>query len=583
MRKTKIVCTIGPATDTYDKITSLLKAGMDVARLNFSHGTHNEHKKKIDMLRKVAADLGREVAIMLDTKGPEIRIGVFEEGKIRLLEGDRFTLSTKEEVGNQERVSINYKELPKDVEKSSRILLADGTIELRVEEIQGEDIVCRVINGGIISDRKGVNVPGVSIRLPAITQQDIDDIRFGIKHGVDFIAASFVSQAGDVLAIRRILEEEDADIDIISKVERFDAVQNLDEIIRASDGVMVARGDLGVELQPEEVPLLQKTMIEKCNKAGKPVITATQMLESMTYNPRPTRAETSDVANAIFDGTDATMLSGETAAGEYPIEAVETMVKIARKVEGALEYEDTMKRKIRAPQRTVTDSISYATCQTAQDLGASAIITATTSGHTGRMISKYRSQAPIIAVTPYEKVVRKLLLVWGVVPMKVDSMDNTDEMIEMAVSGALETQLVCPGDLVVITAGVPLGITGTTNLLKIHTVGAVIARGTGIGSQGVTGDIHVVKKLQEGLKQFKKGEILVSNATDKEYIPMIEKASAVITEEGGLTSHAAIVCLNLGIPVIVGVEGATSILENGMTVTVDSARGLIYHGQAKVL
>ena len=583
MRRTKIVCTIGPASDSKQVMAALLRAGMDVARLNFSHGTHQEHQLRIQRLRETAAELHKDLAIMLDTKGPEIRIGTFEEGKILLQAGDRFILTTRDVPGNQERVSISYKELPEDVQLRSRILLADGTIELCVEEVDDGDIICRVVNGGVLTDRKGVNVPGFSVRLPAITPQDIEDIQFGIRHGVDFIAASFVSQAGDVHGIRRILEDAGANVDIISKVERYDAVQNLDEIIRVSDGVMVARGDLGVELQPEEVPLVQKTMIEKCNRAGKPVITATQMLESMTANPRPTRAETSDVANAIFDGTDAIMLSAETAAGKYPVEAVQTMDRIALRTEEAVRVNASIRGKDRAAQRTVTDSISFATFQAAHDLGASAIITATTSGHTARMISKYRPGAPIIAVTPYEAVVRKLSLVWGVMPMQVESMENTDEMIETAVAGALTTQLVRPGDLVVITAGVPLGITGTTNLLKVHTVGNVIARGTGIGSQGVTGTLCVVRRLQDGLSRFQAGQILVVPATDRDFIPLMEKAAAVITEEGGLTSHAAIVGLNLGIPVIVGVEGATSILQDGMTVTVDSPRGLIYQGQAKVL
>ncbi len=583
MRRTKIVCTIGPSSDSKDKIASMIQAGMDVARLNFSHGTHAEHQGRIVRLRETAKALGKNLAIMLDTKGPEIRIGTFPDGKIQLQEGERFILTTRDVPGSKDQVPITYKELPQDVQYRSRILLADGTIELCVEEVENGDIYCRVVNGGILSDRKGVNVPGVKIRLPAVTPQDIEDIQFGIRHNLDFIAASFVSQAGDVHAIRRILEDAGADMDIISKIERYDAVQNLDEIIRVSDGIMVARGDLGVELQPEEVPLIQKTIIEKCNRVGKPVITATQMLESMTGNPRPTRAETSDVANAIFDGTDAIMLSGETAAGDYPVESVQTMARIAVRAEEALRSRDSIYGKNRAPQRTVTDSISYATFQAANDLGASAIITATTSGHTARMISKYRPSSPIIAVTPYEPVVRKMSLVWGVLPMKVESMQNTDEMIEMAVTGALTTHLVKPGDLVIITAGVPLGITGTTNLLKVHTVGDVVARGTGIGGAAVTGEVCVVRRLQDGQTQFQQGQILVAAATDRDFVPLMEKAAAIITEEGGLTSHAAIVGLNLGIPVIVGVDGATSKLENGSTVTVDSMRGLIYKGQARVM
>lgn len=583
MRHTKIVCTIGPATDTLPLMQALIEAGMDVARLNFSHGTPAEHGQRIEFLRQASVAAGKDIAIMLDTKGPEIRIGAFRQGRVTLAAGSRFVLTTREVEGDDGQVQISYPGLPADVRPGSVILLADGAIELAVESAAAGEIVCRVVHGGELSDRKGVNVPGVTVNLPAVTEKDIADIRFGLAKGVDCIAASFTRRAADVLAVRRILEEAGSDCEIIAKIENQDAVENIDEIIRVSDGIMVARGDLGVEIKPEEVPLIQKMIIEKCNKAGKPVITATQMLESMLGSPRPTRAETSDVANAIFDGTDAVMLSGETAAGHYPVEAVRTMARIALRTESALKYDDILARKTTAPLRSITDAIGHATCHTAQDLGADAIITATTSGHTARIIAKYRPQCPIIAVTPEDKVVRKLALTWGVIACKAEPMENTDEMFRVAVQGALDTGLVEPGDLVVITAGIPMGITGTTNLIKVHVVGDVLARGTGIGTRAVSGTVRLVRRPQDIGAIFTAGDILVTAGTDSSYIPLFKKASAVVTEEGGLTSHAAIVGMNMGIPVIVGVEGAARLLPDGAVVTVDSVRGLIYRGLAKVL
>jgi len=583
VRHTKIVCTIGPATDTLLRMQALIEAGMDVARLNFSHGTTDEHGRRIELLRQAAAATGKDIAIMLDTKGPEIRIGTFRGSRVELAEGNRFVLTTRAVAGDAGQVAISYPDLPADVRPGSVILLADGAIELAVEAVDATDIVCRVVHGGELSDRKGVNVPGVNVKLPAVTEKDAADIRFGLARGIDCIAASFIRRAADVLTIRRILEDAGSDCEIISKIEHQDAVKNIDEIIRVSDGIMVARGDLGVEIKPEEVPLIQKMIIEKCNKAGKPVITATQMLESMLDNPRPTRAETSDVANAIFDGTDAIMLSGETAAGRYPIEAVQTMARIALRTESALKYDDILARRTVAPLRSVTDAIGHATCHTAQDLGAAAIITATTSGHTARIIAKYRPQCPIIAVTPEAAVIRRLALTWGVVTCKVAPMESTDEMFQMAVQGALGTGLVKPGDLVVITAGIPMGITGTTNLIKVHVVGDVLARGTGIGSRAVSGTVRVVQRPQDSSVTFAAGDILVATSTDSSYIPLFKQAAAVVTEEGGLTSHAAIVGLNMGIPVIVGVEGASGLLTDGTVVTVDSSRGLIYRGLAKVM
>lgn len=584
MRRSKIVCTIGPATDDVAMIKKLLLAGMNVARLNFSHGTHAEHERRARAVRQAAAETGINVAIMLDTKGPEIRLGYFKEEPVFLEENATVTLTTETILGDRERIPVTYTGLPADVKEGDAILIADGLIELKVLSTTPTEVLCRVINGGKLTSQKGINLPGVEVNLPAVTEKDIADITFGIKQGFDFIAASFVRRASDVLAIRRVLEEAGADIDIISKIESRQAVNNLDEIIRVSNGIMVARGDLGVEIPVEEVPLVQKGIIEKCNLLGKPVVTATQMLDSMINNPRPTRAEASDVANAIFDGTDAVMLSGETAAGKYPLEAVETMARIAERAEAALHYEGMLAKKRSAiSQRTVTDAISYATCASAQDLGAAAIITTTESGHTAKMVAKYRPKAPVIAVTPHAGVMRKLALTWGVKPLKAAPKESTDEMMAEAVEASLQAGFIKGGDLIIFTAGVPARVQGTTNLLRVHTVADILARGVGIGREAVTGLVRVAVNAQEAVEKVRPGDVLVTKATDSAYIPAIKKAGAVITEAGGLTSHAAIVCLEFGIPVVVNVETATSILPDGELVTIDGRRGLIYKGAARVL
>ena len=583
MRRTKIVCTIGPASENLDTLKKMISAGMNVARMNFSHGDHQDHGRRISLVRQAAEELGENIAIMLDTKGPEIRLGTFSEEPIFLRAGEQFTLTTEEIAGNEHKVSVTYKELPLDVEVGGKVLVADGLIELEVLEKTNTEVRCHVINGGELKSRKGVNLPGVQVNLPALTDKDIEDIIFGIEHQVDFIAASFVRKASDVLAIRDILEIHEADINIISKIESREAVNNIEGILRVSDGIMVARGDLGVEIPAEDVPMIQKALIDKCNKVGKPVITATQMLESMTHNPRPTRAEASDVANAILDGTDAIMLSGESAAGNYPVEAVKTMNRIALRVESAFPYENYIKKHSDAEAKTVTDGISHAVCSISSNLGASAILTATASGHTARMISKYRPKAPIVAVTPYPKVVRKMALVWGVHPLINRDINSTDEMIAETVEVTLQAGYIKAGELVVITAGVPVGVHGTTNLLKVHTVGRILAQGTGIGQQAVTGNVKICRTIHDVEQKIKDGDIMVAIGTDRDYVPYMEKCSAVITEEAGLTSHAAIVGLNIGIPVVVGVGNATQILSDNELITVDSQRGLIYSGSAKVL
>lgn len=468
MRKTKIVCTIGPSSESLENIKKLIMAGMNVARLNFSHGDFEEHGNRIKNIRQASAELGKSIAILLDTKGPEIRTGKLKEEPIELVQDEFITLTTEEILGDKNRISITYKDLPGDVEVGSTILIDDGLIGLTVVDIQGTEIKCRIVNGGTIKSKKGVNVPGVNISLPGITEKDANDIKFGIEQGIDFIAASFVRKASDVLEIRQLLEQHNAThIQIISKIENQQGVDNLDEILEVSDGLMVARGDLGVEIPAEDVPLVQKRMIEKCNRVGKPVITATQMLDSMQRNPRPTRAEASDVANAIFDGTDAIMLSGETAAGKYPVESVLTMSRIAEKAESALEYREIFLKQSNAQQTTVTEAISQAVANSALELNAKAIITSTETGYTARMVSKYRPKAPIIAVTTEDQTLRRLALNWGVTPVKGDIASTTDEMFDKAMKGGLDSGLVKEGDLVVITAGVPLGRSGSTNLVKI--------------------------------------------------------------------------------------------------------------------
>lgn len=586
MKKTKIVCTIGPASESEEVLKQLIENGLNVARLNFSHGNYEEHKKRIDTIKKIRDELDTPVAIMLDTKGPEIRLKKFKEGIVTLSDNDTFTLTTRDIEGDESIVSISYKGLPNDVKVGSRILIDDGLVELEVKEIvNGTDIVCHVMNGGTLKDHKGVNVPNTPINLPAITEKDINDIKFGIENDVDFIAASFIRKADDVLQIRKVLEDNGGEgIEIISKIESQEGVDNIDEIIEASDGIMVARGDLGVEIEPEKIPLLQKQIIKKCNIAGKPVITATQMLDSMIRNPRPTRAEVTDVANAILDGTDAIMLSGETAAGKYPVQSVKTMKNIAIRTETSIEYLDTLKKKrVLDNNISTTNAISKATCTTAEDLNATAIITATSSGYTSKAISKFRPKPPIIAATTTEKVMRKLALVWGVYPVLSVKSENTDEVIDMSIHSSMLKGYVKEGDLIVITAGIPVGVSGTTNLLKVHTIGKILLKGTGIGKETVYGKVCIGSSKEELMDKFKEGHILVSKYTDKDLVEFMEKAKAVIVENGGLTSHAAIVGLNLGIPTIVGAKNATSILKDGDVITADAVTGLVYKGEAKIL
>lgn len=583
MRKTKIVCTIGPASENEEILRKLIENGLNAARLNFSHGDHLEHGARIETIKKLRQEMKKPIAIILDTKGPEIRTGKFTD-KVELVEGQSFIITTREVLGDNTMCSVTYERLHEDVVPGDTILIDDGLIGLKVEKIVEQDIHCRVLNSGPVSNHKGVNVPSVKINLPALTEKDLSDIKFGIDQGIDIIAASFVRKPSDVIAIRKVLENNGGEkIQIVSKIENQEGVDNLDEIIRLSDGIMVARGDLGVEIPTEEVPIVQKMIIEKCNRAGKPVITATQMLDSMIRNPRPTRAEASDVANAIFDGTDAIMLSGETANGKYPVEAVSTMARIAVKAESALNYESMLAKRRVQHTPSVPDAISLATVQTAMELNASAVITATQSGHTARMISKYRPQSEVIAVTPYDKVARKLSIVWGVYPIIAEKMESADEVIDRSVDEALNQGYVRKGQLVVIAAGVPIGFAGTTNLMKVHIVGDVLVKGKGMGSS-TYGNAAVINNGADLEENLNEGDILVTRNIDKNYLHMIiDKVSGVVTEEGGLSSHMAVECISNGIPIIVGAEGATSIIRTGTLITIDPRNGMVYSGKANVL
>ncbi len=467
MRKTKIICTIGPASESEERLRELMLAGMNVARFNFSHGTHEEHKKKFDRVMKTAGELDLQVATLLDTKGPEIRLKDIEGGRTELVSGQKFILTTEDVIGNNEIVSITYKNLKNDIDVGTTILIDDGLIEMVVQAIEETDIICKVVNGGPISNHKGVNVPGAILSMPYISEVDRSDIMFGCDMGFDFLAASFVRSKEDILEVRKILDEHGSHMKIIAKIENMQGIHNLEEILAVSDGIMVARGDMGVEIPMEEVPVVQKQMIKMAEAQGKHVITATQMLESMINNPRPTRAETTDIANAIYDGTTAIMLSGESAAGKYPVEAVKTMAKIAERTEQAINYDERMKNRKYSADLDVTTAISHATCTTAMDLKAAAIITVTISGFTAEMISRYKPECPIIACSVSPRVCRQLGLCWGVTPVWIARENTADDLFGEAVKAVKEAGYVKAGDKVVLTAGLPLGVSGKTNMIHV--------------------------------------------------------------------------------------------------------------------
>lgn len=585
MRKTKIVCTIGPASESEEMLEKLMNAGMNVARLNFSHGSHEEHKARIDTIRKVAKRLNKTIGLLLDTKGPEIRTHNMKDGLIVLEKGKEVIVSMNEVEGTPEKFSVTYENLINDVNIGSYILLDDGLVELQVKEINKDkgEVKCDILNTGELKNKKGVNLPGVKVNLPGITDKDADDIRFGIKENVDFIAASFVRRPSDVLDIRQILEEEKAEITIFPKIENQEGIDNIEEILEVSDGLMVARGDMGVEIPPESVPMVQKDLIRKCNKLGKPVITATQMLDSMQRNPRATRAEASDVANAIYDGTDAVMLSGETAAGQYPEEAVKTMRNIAVSAEAAQDYKKLLSDSTKLVETSLVNAIGVSVAHTALNLNVKAIVAATESGSTARTISKYRPHSDIIAVTPSEKTARQCAIVWGVNPVVKEGRKTTDALLNNAVATAVETGRVSNGDLIIITAGVPTGEKGTTNMMKIHLVGDEIAKGQGVGRGSVVGHAIVADSASDLEGKDLSDKVIITNSVDETLVPYVEKAIGLITEENGITSPSAIIGLEKGIPTVVGVEQATKEIKNDMLVTLDASQGKVFEGYANVL
>ena len=585
MRKTKIICTLGPSTDKDGVLRELVASGMNVARFNFSHGSYEEHKGRLDNLKAIRAELGKPVAALLDTKGPEIRLKEFKNGVEMLEAGQTFTLTTREVEGTKEICSITYKDLPQDVQAGGTIMLDDGLIKLRIENVTDTDITCTVLNSGKIKTKKGVNVPGVHLSMPYLSQRDRDDIIFGVQQGFDFIAASFVRTAQDVYDIRNLLNEYDSNIRIIAKIENREGVDNIDSILAAADAVMVARGDLGVEIDFTELPGIQKSIIDRSFSFGKPIVTATQMLDSMMVNPRPTRAEISDVANAIYDGTSAIMLSGETAAGAYPVEALRTMSAIAERTENEVHYRDNRLVDTHSGQISVSDATAHAACLTARDVNATAIVTVSESGNTARLLSKYRPAQPIIACVMNEQVQRQLAISWGITPLMMPLAHSTDELIEMSTALAKENGYLHDGELAVVTAGVPVGVSGTTNMIKIHMIGNCLATGVGIGPEGAvmanaTGKACVCHNLDELRAKFRPGMVLVVPSTSNEMLNYVRDAAAIVVEEPGLNSHAAIVGKALLKPTIVGAIGATSHIRDGLMIAVDCAHGSVQRLQA---
>ncbi|AYE57821.1 pyruvate kinase [Lactiplantibacillus plantarum] len=586
MKKTKIVSTLGPASTDTDTIVKLIEAGANIFRFNFSHGDHEEHLDRLNKVHEAEKITGKTVGIMLDTKGAEIRTTVQANGKSEYKIGDKVRITMDDSLDTtHDKIAVTYKNLYDDVHVGGHVLFDDGLLDMKIDEKDeaNRELVATVQNAGVLGSRKGVNAPGVSINLPGITEKDSSDIRFGLDHEINYIAASFVRKPQDVLDIRELLEEKHMEhVQIFPKIESQEGIDNADEILKVCDGLMVARGDMGVEIPAENVPLVQKSLIKKCNALGMPVITATQMLDSMQENPRPTRAEASDVANAVFDGTDATMLSGESANGLYPVESVAMMAKIDEKAENTLAENGTLQLN-RFDKTSVTETIGIAIARAAKNLNIKTIVAATESGYTAKMISKYRPNADILAITFDERTQRGLMVNWGVQPIVAEKPETTDDMFDLAASKAVELGLAKEGDLILITAGVPVGERGTTNIMKIQLIGSKLANGQGVGDETVIGKAVIATSAQEAIDKAVEGGVLVTKTTDKDYLPAIEKSSALVVENGGLTSHAAVVGISMGIPVIVGVKDATSVIADGQLITVDSRRGLVYRGASNAL
>ena len=574
MRKTKIVCTLGPATDREGVLREMLLSGMNVARFNFSHGDHAGHKARLDQLKALREELNLPVAAMLDTKGPEVRLKNFKNGSVELKEGAEFTLCTNEVEGDETRCSITYNDLPGDVKAGDAILLDDGLVRMTVLETTATTIRCKVLNSGVMKNNKGVNIPGVRLSMPYVSQRDREDILFGIQEGFDYIAASFVRTAADIRELRQILDQNNSHIRIIAKIENREGVSNLSDILAVADGIMVARGDMGVEIDFTEIPVIQKDMIARCVACGKPVITATQMLDSMVENPRPTRAAITDVANALYDGTSAIMLSGETAAGKYPVEAVRTMDAIALRTEANIDRAKPL--KVSGKERlSITAAMAHADCTTAVDIGADAILTVSQRGVTAQMVSRFRPQTTVVALLLDEQVRRQMSLYWGVEAVMMPYASNSDELVDFAVEAAEKAGVVKNGDLVVVTAGVPVGVAGTTNMIRVKQVGGSLINATGIGGQKASGRLCVCRVLDDVAEKFLPGDVLVVPYTNNGLLPYIRQAAAVITEEASADFHPATVGLTLDKPVIVGAVDATRRLTDGIRVSVDCARGVV--------
>ena len=577
MRKTKIICTLGPSTDNENILKELMISGMDVVRLNMSHQDRNSQKIRIDAVKKIRQEVNLPTAILLDTKGPEIRIGKFKASKVSLLEGQTFNLYLDERLGDEAGVSISYKDLSKDIYQGIKILIDDGLVEMIVTDINEEKITCKVLNSGVLSSNKSINIPQVHLSLPFLNENDIEDIRFAVKENVDFIAASFTRSANDIRILKDELRKNHGEyIKIIAKIENLDGVKNIDEILSISDGIMVARGDLGVEVAMEEIPIIQKELIKKANKLGKYVIIATQMLDSMINNPRPTRAEATDVANAIYEGASAIMLSGETASGKYPIQAVKTMSKIATRIELDIDYEKQFFERTTTSSSSVTSAISRATCSSAYDLGAKAIITATKSGRTAEAISKYRPSCKIIAGTTNHTALRQMNLLWGVTPILMEEKSTTDKIFNQLVDSAQKYGHVMTGDLVVLTVGIPFGVSGTTNLLKVHLVGNILVSGRGINHGQVCTNLCVCNNENDVKNLFKSGDILVVPEISKNILNIIKESSGIIIENDITESLIKELKSIYSKPIIVGAKGATKLLKNGTSVTINAEKGIVF-------
>ncbi|MEM7579304.1 MAG: pyruvate kinase [Mastigocoleus sp.] len=577
-RRTKIVATIGPATSSPQMLKAIIEAGATTLRLNFSHGSHADHQRNIRLIRQTAFELNQPVAILQDLQGPKIRLGKFENGSVILKKGDRFTLTNRPVVGTEEISCITYESLAQEVPVGAKILLDDGKVEMQVDEVNREkgDLHCCVTVAGKLSNNKGVNFPGVYLSIKALTDKDREDLIFGLDQGVDWVALSFVRNPQDVIEIKELISSAGKQVPVIAKIEKHEAIEQMEAVLALCDGVMVARGDLGVELPAEDVPVLQKRLIATANRLGIPIITATQMLDSMVSNPRPTRAEVSDVANAILDGTDAVMLSNETAVGEHPIEAVATMARIAERIEQEAAI-TTNARQVRDARRSIPNAISQAVGEISEQLGAAAVMTLTQTGATARNVSKFRPQAPVLAITPHVNVARQLQLVWGVKPLLVLELPSTGQTFQAAINVALEKNLVSEGDLVVMTAGTLQGVAGSTDLIKVEVVTAILGQGIGLGQGSVSGRARVAHTGAD-ISRFNNGEILVASSTTADYVDAIRKASGIIIEDESLTCHAAVIGLRLGVPVIVGVENATKCIRDGAILTMDMQRGLVFSG-----